>query len=355
MKSTRLCPILSWVPELWLLHMCSLNPDSCTCDSQKWNVMSLWRPLFGIPGHKLACSFMCFQPPQGLPVFSPMSPLRSIRKCTWPQKETRVEEAQLTALPHTVLPVPPNLSTTPELTLCSQRKSPFPEAITLGTLRSGLKCDSWARTGTSSASHVCAAAKSNTYGWAASGMWVVVDKVVGENYDVFSASPLTERTIFFFLTARHSRLTSLRTIMCLLVFTLLAYPHSLGILLTVFKRYSNKSQGVICETADSMHCGLTEFDIIIVIIWLTSTFMASQCYFLALFIKTASALPCWVPPAVNINICKSWHSHEHDNLISLDSLPCCSPHCLKLVKYVNEPPEDRSVDTQTSHDHLLSV
>ena len=52
----------------------------------------------------------------------------------------------------------------PCVSLYSQRKSSFPEAIIYGTLRSGLKCDLWAQTGIGWAACVCAAAKSNTYG-----------------------------------------------------------------------------------------------------------------------------------------------------------------------------------------------
>ncbi|KAI4830651.1 hypothetical protein KUCAC02_002267, partial [Chaenocephalus aceratus] len=57
--------------------------------------------------------------------------------CTWPLRETSVEQAILIALPHTALPAPLMPQHHPSAPLYSQRKSPFPEAITLGTLGSG--------------------------------------------------------------------------------------------------------------------------------------------------------------------------------------------------------------------------
>lgn len=147
----------------------SPNSDRCTCDDHKGNAMSPLRQLFGIPGHKLAFSPASLCPPLGLPHFSHISPLRSSSTCTRPLRETSVEQFILTALPHTTLPAPLIPQHHPFAPLYSQRKSPFPEAITLGTLRSGLKCDLWAWTGMDSAACVCAAAKSNTYGWAVWG------------------------------------------------------------------------------------------------------------------------------------------------------------------------------------------
>lgn len=126
--------------------------------------MSPLRQLFGILGHKLAFSPVCLQSPLGLSLFSRRSPLRSSSTCTWPLRETSVEQAILTALPHTTLPALLIPHHHPSAPLYSQRKSPFPEAITLGTLRSGPECDLWAQTGTGSVAFFCAAAKSNTYG-----------------------------------------------------------------------------------------------------------------------------------------------------------------------------------------------
>lgn len=153
-------------------------------------------------------------PPLSLSLFSLRSSLRPSSTCTWPLRETSVEQAILLAVPHTTLPapLPHHHAYAP---LYSQRKSPFPEAITLGTIRSGLKCDLCTQTGTGSAACVCVAAKSNTYGWAVR-RWFLVYRVVGGNHYVFSASSLIERSICFFSTTRLSRLTSLRTVMCFL-------------------------------------------------------------------------------------------------------------------------------------------
>lgn len=122
--------------------------------------MSPLRQLSGIPGHKLAFSPVCLYPPLGGSFCSLRSPLRSSSTCTW-LRQTSVEQAILIAPPHTTLPAPLIPRHHPSVRLNSRRKSSFPEAITLSTLRSGLKCDLWAQTGIGLAC-VCAAAKSNT-------------------------------------------------------------------------------------------------------------------------------------------------------------------------------------------------
>ena len=121
------------------------NSEQRTCDNHKGNSISpLWQ-LFGIAGHKLAFSPVCLHPPLSLSLFSLGYPLRSSTTCTRPLKETSFEQSILTAQPHTMLPAPLIICHHPSAPLYSQRKSPFPEAITL------------------------IAAKSNTYGWAVWG------------------------------------------------------------------------------------------------------------------------------------------------------------------------------------------
>lgn len=144
----------------------SSNPDQRTCDNHRESTTSpLWQ-RFGIAGHKLALSLAASPAPPHpglfcllLQVFfhfqQHMNTVTGRQQCPIGRHST---------LPHTVLPGSGTARHHPSARLYSQRKSPFPGAITLGTPGSGLKCDLWARAGTGSTVGVCAAAKSNTYG-----------------------------------------------------------------------------------------------------------------------------------------------------------------------------------------------
>lgn len=148
---------------IWNLSHLVLSPPTSRELCPLQTLMRMWHPE-GECSKVLAyrgineSSLICLCPPLGLFLLSLTPPLRSCSTCICPLKRDKcwTGHPRSTTTHHASCPT--NAAPPPLCSPYSQRKSPFPEAISLCTLRSRLKCELWTQTGTGSAACVCAAA-----------------------------------------------------------------------------------------------------------------------------------------------------------------------------------------------------